>query len=102
MITRIVKMTFKPDLVGFFLENFNANKSRIRGFDGCKHLELWRDINEPNVFWTFSKWDSEDHLNTYRDSDLFRSVWTKTKVYFEDKPEAWSVNSIEEIQPSPA
>ncbi|WP_042479583.1 putative quinol monooxygenase [Solitalea canadensis] len=91
MIKRIVKMTFDPDKVDEFLTVFEESKALIRNFDGCHHLELLRDANAPNRFFTFSFWDSEIHLNTYRDSALFKSTWAKTKILFIEKPEAWSV-----------
>ena len=45
MLIRIVRMTFKEENVGEFLENFEANKEKIRNFPGCNHLELWQDEN---------------------------------------------------------
>ncbi len=91
MIIRIVKMTFVPEKVNDFLIIFNESKELIRNFEGCSHLELLNDINSPNVFFTYSYWRSENDLNNYRDSDLFGGVWKKTKVLFEAKTEAWSV-----------
>ncbi|HRF39764.1 MAG TPA: antibiotic biosynthesis monooxygenase, partial [Saprospiraceae bacterium] len=32
--------------------------SQIRGFEGCRHLELWRSRADENVFFTMSIWDS--------------------------------------------
>ncbi|MBK7182085.1 MAG: antibiotic biosynthesis monooxygenase [Bacteroidetes bacterium] len=91
MIIRIVKMTFMPEKVETFLEVFHASKQFIRAMPGCNHLELLNDINSSNIFFTYSYWDSETDLNNYRDSDLFKEVWSNTKILFEAKPEAWSV-----------
>jgi autoinducer 2-degrading protein len=91
MIIRIVKMTFDPEQIETFLGNFHARKQDIRAQDGCNHLQLLRDTHTPNIFMTYSWWDSEDHLNAYRHSDLFKDVWSKTKPLFIAKPEAWSV-----------
>ena len=91
MIIRIVKMTFMPEKVETFLEVFHASKHFIRSMPGCNHLELLNDINSPNIFFTYSYWDSENDLNNYRDSDLFKEVWSNTKILFNAKPEAWSV-----------
>ena len=63
----------------------------IRSFDGCSHLELWQQAGTSNVFFTYSWWESEDHLNKYRFSELFKDTWAKTKALFAAKPEAWSV-----------
>lgn len=95
MLIRIVRMTFQEDKVEEFLSIFQASKLKIRAFDGCEHLELLRDINFPNVFSTYSYWESENHLNTYRDSELFKSVWASTKVLFADKPIAFSSERVE-------
>ncbi|GAB5563975.1 MAG: antibiotic biosynthesis monooxygenase [Winogradskyella sp.] len=98
MLVRIVKMSFQPSKIEEFLTNFEANKTKIRAFDGCNFLELYRDKNNTNIFFTYSYWDSEDHLNVYRHSDLFKSVWAKTKPLFNDKPEAWSVDKIASLE----
>jgi len=97
MIIRIVRMTFKSESVDDFLENFNRNKELIRNFDGCLHLELWQDENEKNIFLTHSHWESEDHLNQYRDSELFKNVWSFTKKLFSERPIAFSSRKIEEV-----
>ena len=91
MIIRIVKMTFAPEKVNDFLEIFNSSKQHIRNFKGCTHLELLNDINSPNIFFTYSYWQTENDLNTYRNSELFERVWSKTKILFSAKAEAWSV-----------
>lgn len=92
MIIRIVKMTFDPERVNDFLEIFNSSKLLIRNFEGCSHLELLNDIRSGNTFFTYSFWESEAHLNNYRNSKLFENVWSETKRLFLSKPEAWSVN----------
>lgn len=91
MIVRIVKMVFRPDRVNSFLTVFEANKERIATFDGCKHLELWKETGNDNVYFTYSHWDSEAALNKYRFSELFKSVWGQTKIHFLEKAQAWSV-----------
>lgn len=91
---RIVKMTFDPQKVDLFLQNFEENKQFIRDFEGVKHLELLRDKNNSNIYFTYSYWKSEIHLENYRNSDLFKSIWVKTKPLFIAKAEAWSVDSI--------
>jgi heme-degrading monooxygenase HmoA len=96
MITRIVKLTIQQEKAAEFIALFNDSKSRIKNSPGCKHIELLSDIHQPNVFFTHSRWDSEEHLNCYRDSDLFKNIWPRTKILFADKPEAWSLQSFTE------
>ncbi len=91
MIKRIVKLTFKNEFVETFLRIFDLSKNKIRAFEGCNHLELWRQTSDSGVFFTYSYWDSEESLNNYRNSELFKKTWAKTKVLFDDKPQAWSV-----------
>jgi quinol monooxygenase YgiN len=84
-------MTFIPEKVNEFLDIFNLSKELIRHFEGCSHLELLNDINSDVIFFTYSYWENEQALNTYRNSELFMSVWSKTKILFAAKTEAWSV-----------
>jgi quinol monooxygenase YgiN len=97
MLIRIVRMTFREDAVARFLENFEANKRSIRNFPGCNHLELWQDENNNNIFLTYSHWQNEEALNQYRDSELFKSVWSFTKTLFAEKPVAFSSKKIQEL-----
>lgn len=94
MIIRIVRMTFQDEKTDLFLAVFNSSKSHILEMDGCLHLELWRDLHEPNVFVTHSHWESEEALNRYRSSEFFGQVWKDTKALFSDKPVAYSVAKI--------
>jgi len=92
MIIRVVQMTFKPEEVDAFLKLFDERKDLIRGFEGCRHLELWQDATASNVYFTYSHWDNEEALDKYRFSDLFKDTWARTKALFAEKPQAWSVN----------
>jgi len=87
-------MTFAPDKVEEFLENFHQVKEKIRAFVGVSRLELLQDKNQSNILFTYSFWESEEHLLNYRNSDLFKAVWAKTKPLFSEKAEAWSVDSV--------
>ena len=88
-------MGFDPEKIEDFLANFEANKNKIRNFEGCRHLELLRDKDNTNRFFTYSHWNDETALENYRNSELFKGIWAKTKVMFNEKPEAWSVESID-------
>lgn len=97
MIIRIVKMTFRSECEEEFLSLFNANKEKIRGFEGVRQLDLYRENNQSNVFFTYSIWDDLHHLELYRRSELFKNVWSKTRVLFEEKAEAWSLDKLVSI-----
>ncbi len=94
MIIRIVKMTFQPEKTQEFLEIFDLNKEKIRSFEGVEKLELYRDKNESNIFFTYSVWGDIHELENYRRSELFKGVWTKTRELFKEKAEAWSVDKL--------
>ena len=94
MITRIVKMKFRSDKVAEFRELFEQQHTKIKAFRGCRDVTLYQDINEPSIFFTYSHWESEDALQEYRSSDVFRSIWTSTKALFSERAEAWSLNEI--------
>jgi heme-degrading monooxygenase HmoA len=96
MIKRIVKMTFREEEVDNFIRDvFDQSKQKIRAFPGCLHMELLRDIRQPNVLFTLSYWEEETALNNYRNSELFSETWVKTKVLFSDKPKAWSLEILD-------
>jgi quinol monooxygenase YgiN len=94
MLVRIVKMTFTPEHTTDFVALFNERKQFIAASEGCEGVELLRDIANPNIFFTYSQWQSEKHLNQYRHSTLFDSVWATVKQWFAEKPEAWSVETV--------
>ena len=94
MLVRIVKLSINPQNTDSFLANFEANKISIRAFEGCNFLELYRDQNNTDLFFTYSHWKSEKDLDNYRNSELFNGIWAKTKKMFNGKPEAWSVDKL--------
>ena len=94
MLVRIVKMGFYKQNVEVFLNSFEKNKDKIRAFNGCTFLELYRDKKEPNIFFTYSHWESEADLTSYKRSELFISVWSEIKPLFSIRPEAWSVDKL--------
>ncbi|MDX8554988.1 antibiotic biosynthesis monooxygenase [Tenacibaculum sp. 1B UA] len=98
MFVRIVKMSFQPEKIEEFLNNFNSKKEFIRNSPGCRLLELYRDKTNPNIFFTYSYWDTEQDLENYRNSDLFKGVWAQTKVLFNAKPLAWSVDKVDSLK----
>lgn len=87
-------MTFKPEHVEQFAAIFNARKNQITSFQGCHGVQLLRDINNPNTFFTYSTWINALALENYRQSKLFQTTWNEVKKYFGGKPEAWSVEEI--------
>lgn len=87
-------MSFDPSKIEDFLCYFETKMQHIRDFEGCGFLELYRDKQNPEVFFTYSYWNAESDLEKYRNSDLFKEVWATTKQFFNGKPEAWSVDKL--------
>lgn len=94
MFVRIVKMSFHQDTVPAFIANFELVKDKIRNAPGNRLLELYQDKTNSCIFFTYSYWDTEQDLENYRNSELFKDVWSFTKKLFNDKPEAWSVDKL--------
>jgi len=94
MFIRIVKLIFKTEKVETFLDIFDHSKVKITNTKGCTFLELYRDKTNPNIFFTYSHWETEQDLENYRNSPFFKSVWKETKTLFDGNPEVWSVDKV--------
>jgi heme-degrading monooxygenase HmoA len=98
MFVRIVKMSFHSKHIVAFQEMFEEKKHLIRNADGNQLLELYQDKNNPEIFFTYSYWENESDLENYKNSELFIKTWKQTKTYFNDKPQAWSVDKKVSLQ----
>lgn len=87
-------MSFQKNKIEDFLIVFEKQKEFIESFEGCNYLELLRDKNDGNVFFTYSYWNDESYLELYRKSDFFKDIWSNVKTMFNDKPLAWSLSKI--------
>ncbi len=87
-------MEFEAEKVEAFKSIFQENQAKIVAQEGCYSVQLLQDIHDSNIFFTYSKWESEAHLDRYRETELFKCVWTQTKVLFCNKPMTWSVQEI--------
>ncbi len=94
MIYRIVKLHFQKEKVTSFLELFNDVVTKVNKQPGCIEMFMTQDMHNPAIFITHSKWETEDDLNKYRNSELFQVIWPTIKPWFEQKAEAWSMQLI--------
>ncbi len=94
MIYRVVKLHFQTEKIQDFLGLFDQVVSKVNKQPGCIEMYMTQDINNPEIFITHSKWESEIDLNNYRDSELFLNIWPTIKPWFEKKAEAWSMSLI--------
>lgn len=93
MIVRIVKMKFRPESIDQFFELFDSVNSQIANFEGCAGMMLLRDKIDSNCCFTYSIWRSEEALDNYRKSKLFKQVWPQTKAHFAAPAKAWSTTT---------
>ncbi len=91
MITRLVKLSVKPAKAKEFELLFYQNQPSIIAFDGCFKTGLFLDDSNPGLYFTISHWESEAHLEQYRASNLFNTIWAKVKPLFAAKAEAWTL-----------
>jgi quinol monooxygenase YgiN len=96
MLVRTVRMTFRSEAVPSFVRMFEGSAPEIRAFEGCLHLELWEDSRAPHVLSTYSLWTGEAALDAYRESELFRRTWARTKAWFAAPPVAHSHRILRE------
>jgi heme-degrading monooxygenase HmoA len=90
-------MHFTEAGVEEFLEIFQANKTAIRNFPGCAHLELLKEADDSFVYTTLSHWKDEQSLEAYRKSELFGSVWGRVKTLFAERSQAFSLRKFIEL-----
>lgn len=89
-LIRIVRLTLSPALVSDFKALFSEVKDKISVTAGCLHLELLVDAAYPNIMTTYSIWEDEQSLDAYRNSELFKATWKRTKTMFAAPPVAFS------------
>jgi hypothetical protein len=87
-------MEFEQGKVDSFKDLFSATRHKIASFEGCKAVKLLNEVHSPNVFFTHSLWESEEALENYRRSELFKDTWAKTKAMFSNKAQAWSLKEV--------
>ncbi len=95
MIHRIVKMEFLPEKSDEFAGFVKTIVDKIASSEGCEKVEILRDVDNPNIFFTYSFWKTQADLENYRKSELFKDVWSKTRKMFAKKAEAWSTEIVE-------
>lgn len=98
MIDRIVRLSFFEGNIDKFLKIFEESKEQIASFPGCNQLKLMQDVDQKQVFYTYSKWDSASDLENYRNSELFKHTWAKTKALFNEKPMAFSTKMLQSVK----
>ena len=100
MIIRIVKMTFHVDRIEEVKKFLSLVRDKIQNFPGCHYLDILQDLDNRNVFFSYSLWDSDQDLYNYRNSDFFKQTWSTAKKWFSEKPLAWSLTKLDDSNES--
>lgn len=97
MITRIVKLTVKPEAIEAFTTHYSIFKDYVLSQEGCHSLHLSQTTDGPsNVYYTFSIWGSEAALDAYRHTEKFKTeIWPSLKACFQERAEAASFVKID-------
>jgi len=90
-------MTIRSEERERFIQLFEIHREAISSMPGCQSLQIFHDLDSTCVFFTVSNWQTDDHLQQYRNSMVFKSLWPEVKSLFQSSAEAWTVNEI----PSP-
>ncbi|MFH2141046.1 MAG: antibiotic biosynthesis monooxygenase family protein [Bacteroidota bacterium] len=91
MIIRIVKMEVKDSEIENFKSMIQSIQDKIESFDGCHSVNILCDKNQSNRFFSYSSWETEQHLNDYRKSEFFVEIWSEVKKFFIKEAQAWTV-----------
>jgi len=94
MIIRVVKLSFDKSNLPEAIQKLEAIAPVVRSMNGCRNLEIGFRLKDRGVVFTYSHWDSVDHLNDYRDSSTFRDFWDDIKSLFSNPAEAYSLEPI--------
>lgn len=85
MIIRKVDLEIDPRKIEEFEKIFTSRNPALNKVQGCHRVEL---IKHPEIefgYSTLSMWDSEDDLNSYRNSVYFCETWKMLKPLFTTK-----------------
>lgn len=97
MIKRIVRLTLKDNTSkAAFEEIYNRRNPHKNGVQGCHDVKVMKDVNEENIYYTVSTWESNDDLEAYRHSDYFKETWPMVKAHLATRAKAFSLMEIDE------
>ena len=94
MITRLVKLSIRPDEAAEFEAIFHRSQALIEAFDGCQKTNLFKVADAGSQYFTISYWNTTECLENYRSSTLFREVWSTVKPLFSARAEAWTLKGV--------
>lgn len=98
MITRIVRLTLKDESSQNDFRALYASRNPMnRGVSGCLEVKIMKDINENNVYYTVSKWTTNEALENYRSSAYFKETWPMVKSTLASKTKVFTMEEVVEL-----
>ena len=96
MITRVVRLTLRPDINSeAFEEIYRKRNPYTKGVKGCRSVKVMKDVNDDHVHYTLSAWDRNEDLEAYRQSDYFAETWPMVKALLDQKAQAFSMTEMD-------
>lgn len=96
MITRVVRLTLRPDVKSEAFEEIYRNRNPFaKGVKGCRSVKVLKDVNDERVLYTLSAWDCNEDLEAYRQSEYFAQTWPMVKALLGQKTQAFSMTEME-------
>ena len=97
MVIRLVELSIQKDKLPIAKKLLEDVAPKVRNSPGCSHLRILMDLHNPARITTYSHWNTEVDLNTYRNSEIFKNFWTQIKPLFAAPAKAWSSGSLHHL-----
>ncbi len=94
MVSRLVELQLKAENIDKAKILLSDIAPQVKAMPGCSHLEILMDLHDRCHITTYSHWDSEADLDTYRQTDTFKNFWAEVKPMFAKPAKAWSSKII--------
>lgn len=75
-----VRIEIKEDKIDEFVEFLSSFRQRLRKEEGCKSLNLYRDIEDPNNYGLISEWKTQDDMEKHFKRKQFSLLVGAAKV----------------------
>jgi quinol monooxygenase YgiN len=64
-VTILLRMRVKEESITAFEEGFAAMLPDTRAYDGCRKVEVHRQLDSPTTYMAVEEWDSKEHYERY-------------------------------------
>jgi len=94
MITRIVKVKVKPEMVDEFKAYILNFIKEAKAFKNNHHADCFADLEEQYHFHIFTIWNTEGALAKFRKSDINIEFKNNLKNWCEVPFSAWTIQNV--------